>query len=241
MNKKFPWITAHTGCMGTPDNTMESALVGLQSGADFIEVDIRCTKDGVAFLAHDSVVKTESGKLINVYDLTLEELKALYKQNGIPHEVAVLDEVLDQVRFYDKKINLDLKGPMAANAMVKSVRKMNMKDWVVVSGCTFEIAYFFKNSYPELDLYLNTDKFSNISVFNERNCLNAISCGCFGINLDYHMCNPELIELARSQGLLVSVWTVNGEKEMKEMLEMGVDSITTRNVPALLELKKTKL
>lgn len=235
MGRKFPLITAHTGCMDTPDNTIESALVGLESGADFIEVDVRSTKDKVAFLAHDYRIMSNDGKILNVYDLTLKELKVISRESN--NEIALLDDVLDMVRSYDKRINLDLKGPFAAEAMVKSIKKMNVRDRVVISGCGYELVYYLKHMYPDLDFYLNADDFYFFEQFNEQNVRNALSASCIGINLEYQKCNPRLIEVAKENSLLISVWTVDDEDNMKKMIEMGVDSITTRNVPALLKLK----
>ncbi|OQP06094.1 hypothetical protein B1691_17245, partial [Geobacillus sp. 47C-IIb] len=55
---KRPLITAHTGCMNTPPNSIESILEGIKAGADIIEVDVRATKDGVAVLLHDEKIVT---------------------------------------------------------------------------------------------------------------------------------------------------------------------------------------
>lgn len=45
---KRPLITAHSGCMGTAPNSLQSVAAGLRAGAEVIEVDVRMTRDGVA-------------------------------------------------------------------------------------------------------------------------------------------------------------------------------------------------
>ena len=48
-----PYITAHSGCENTPDNSLESVRAGMALGADFVEVDVRLDPDGVPRLSHD--------------------------------------------------------------------------------------------------------------------------------------------------------------------------------------------
>ena len=43
MNKK-PTVTAHAGCCGTEDNSMESLIKAVEVGADILEFDLRFTE-----------------------------------------------------------------------------------------------------------------------------------------------------------------------------------------------------
>ena len=58
-----------------------------------------------------------------------------------------------------------------------------------------------------------------------------------GINgIDYHFTyfkkHPEWVKQAHDLGMSVNVWTVDNEKDIKLMRDLGVDQITTNN-PAL--------
>ena len=46
-------ITAHSGCEGAPDNSIEHILAAIASGAEMIEVDVRQAPDGTLYLSHD--------------------------------------------------------------------------------------------------------------------------------------------------------------------------------------------
>ena len=46
-------ITAHSGCEGTPDNSLEHIHAAIASGAEMIEVDVRQAENGLLYLSHD--------------------------------------------------------------------------------------------------------------------------------------------------------------------------------------------
>ena len=52
---KHIMITAHSGCEGTPDNSMESIRKGIELGADCIEIDIRMDPHGEQRLTHNEL------------------------------------------------------------------------------------------------------------------------------------------------------------------------------------------
>ena len=47
---------------------------------------------------------------------------------------------------------------------------------------------------------------------------------------------PTLVEKAHRSGILISVWTVDQPEDMKRMIAMGVDSITTNYPDRLIRL-----
>ena len=52
-------ITAHTGCMNTEENSIESMETGIENGAKIIEFDVNFLSDGTAILAHDEPTGNE--------------------------------------------------------------------------------------------------------------------------------------------------------------------------------------
>ena len=48
-------ITAHTGCLGTKANSLDSLRAALESGANAVEFDVRFQTDGTPVLSHDAV------------------------------------------------------------------------------------------------------------------------------------------------------------------------------------------
>ena len=47
-------VTAHSGCMGLADNSLEAMEAGIEAGAQIVEFDLNYTSDGAPVLSHDS-------------------------------------------------------------------------------------------------------------------------------------------------------------------------------------------
>lgn len=234
---KGPLITAHSGCMNTPENSIQSVLEGIRAGADVIEVDIRVSKDQVVLLRHDESVSTTNG-ISMIQDLTFEELKNHVKNT----EILQLETVLPFIKESNTMINLDIKEDSAIAPMIQVVEKYGMRDQVIISGCEKERAANLKNNYRPYQVLLNANTRAglqslekNYESFIKETCQDAISASCCGINIHYHICKEELLDLAKVRCLPVLVWTIDEPFEMENFIDMGVHSITTHEVKQLIE------
>ncbi|MCK4543876.1 MAG: glycerophosphodiester phosphodiesterase [Spirochaetales bacterium] len=248
MNSSFPLITAHSGFDNTQANTIESVLIGIEAGADFIEVDVRATKDDIAVLFHDETITTRSHGPLKINNLTFPELIELEKNNEILHrqriKITRIEEVIEAAKNRGGFLNLDLKDDSCAAPMVKAVKAVNMVDSVIISGCEVVRASFVKKTYPEFQVLLNANEnlfksdTINYSEAIREICRNAVSASCCGINIHHKYLSDEIIDLAYSRYLPVSVWTLNAEDSLEDYLKMGLYSITTLAVHALVEKRK---
>jgi glycerophosphoryl diester phosphodiesterase len=60
--------------------------------------------------------------------------------------------------------------------------------------------------------------------------------GAVGINFNKDSATKELVDTFHENNLLVSIWTVNEEKDMFKILYFAPDNITTRNPDVLKTL-----
>ncbi len=235
---KKPLITAHTGCMNTPPNSLQSVLEGLQAGADIIEVDVRATKDGIVVLLHDEELITPDG-IRQVQELSFEEMKRLAQYDGVVR----LEEVLPLIKEQHRVINLDVKEDSAIDPMIKTVEAYHMRDYAIITGCEAERAAYLKEHHRPYQVLLNasirlyeTYK-GDYASFMQETCRDAISASCCGININYHLCQQELLDYARLRCLPVLVWTVDDAHEMERFLDMDVQSITSNRIDKLIRLR----
>ncbi len=71
-------LIGHRGAAGiAPENTLRAISAALALKVDYIEIDVRLTRDGVPIVLHDASLKRTTGVKKNVSLLTLSEIKAL--------------------------------------------------------------------------------------------------------------------------------------------------------------------
>lgn len=96
-----PLILAHRGASGyAPENTMAAFELAEKLGADFIELDVRMSRDGELVVIHDSTVDRTTDFTGNVDQYTLRELQGMdagsyfsvkYSDQGIVSLQQVMD------------------------------------------------------------------------------------------------------------------------------------------------------
>ncbi|MBI5091019.1 MAG: glycerophosphodiester phosphodiesterase family protein [Candidatus Hydrogenedentes bacterium] len=131
------YVMAHRGAhQGIPENTLAAYQKGIDLGVDFVEIDIRTTKDGKYVSCHNATVDsytngTGTGK---VRDHTLEELRAMdfgsrvgpqFKGTKIPTFEEILNLCKGKVGIY-----LDFKDADMAE-VAKIIKDHGMEHEVV--------------------------------------------------------------------------------------------------------------
>lgn len=205
-------ITAHTGCIGTDENSLDSIKKGEENGADIIEFDLYFDKDGNPVLSHDEPTGNE---------VTLEEafkLLATYK---------------------DTKANVDVKTVDALEKVYPSAVKYNVQDRIFYTGINDGFVEAVKEKSPEMKYYLNVNV-DNKKNKDEEYLLSLVekvkSAGAIGINFNYKSASKELVDIFHENGLLVSIWTVDNKYNMYKILSFGPDNITTKRPDKLAKI-----
>ncbi len=131
-------VIAHRGGAGiAPENTLAAIRQAIRLKADYVEVDVRTTKDGELVIMHDSAVDRTTNGTGNVRDLTLAEIRALKVKNAFgasfkDQSVPTFDEVLALCRG---KVNVYLDHKDGDTARIlDALRKRRMERSVVVYG-----------------------------------------------------------------------------------------------------------
>ena len=205
-------ITAHTGCMKTEENSLESIKAGVENGAKIVEFDLYFNDKGEPVLAHDEPVGGE---------VTLDEAFAYISE------------------FEGIKVNVDIKTVDALEKVYPSAKANNMEDRIFYTGVKDEFVDAVKKDSPQVKYYLNVDvdKSKNTDKEYLLSLVEKVkNAGAIGINFNYKSASKELVEIFHENGLLVSIWTVNNEYNMYKILSFGPDNITTRNPDELSKI-----
>lgn len=207
-------ITAHTGCMGTKANSLDSIKNGVENGASVVEFDLYFTKDGEPVLSHDKPVGGE----------------------------VTLDEAFEFISKYDGlKINVDIKTCNALEKVYPAAQKYGVENRIFYTGVKDEFVESVKKGSPEVTYFLNVgvDKSKNTDREYLLTLVEKVkNAGAVGINFNYKNASKKLVDIFHENGLLVSIWTVDNEYNMYKILSFAPDNITTRNPDKLSQTLK---
>ena len=195
--------TAHTGCMGTEDNSLESIEVGVENGAQIVEFDVRYYKQNPV-LAHDEPKGDE----------------------------VTLKEAFLKVKEYENlKVNVDIKSTEYLQKVQIIAEETGVSDRIFFTGIEESDVDIVKKTCPDVQYYLNVDVLSPRKQ-SEEYLLSLVekikSCGAVGINFNKVKATQELVDIFHENGLLVSIWTVNTGLKMRKILSFAPNNITTR-------------
>ena len=205
-------VTAHTGSMGSPDNSIESLIVGMNSGADIIEFDLNFTDDKTPVLSHNA---PETDAV-----LLSDALAVISKNSSI-------------------RMNIDVKTPDDLAAVEKFLKEYGLDSRAFMTGISMKFIPAVKEQCSYLTYYLNY--YPEESVINDDDFLSETArivkeCGALGLNLNHSLISPKLVEYMHREKLLVSGWTANDEETMIKLINAGVDNITTCRPDELIKL-----
>lgn len=156
------YVIAHRGAHhGIPENSLPAYQKAIDLGCDFVEIDVRTTKDGKFVSVHNSNIDGYvEGKTGSVRNMTLAELKLLdigektgkkWKNTRIPTFEEILQLCQGKIGIY-----LDLKDA-AIPELMAIIRKYNMERdilWYIPYQYIMQIEnvdQLFGNSYPMPD------------------------------------------------------------------------------------------
>ncbi len=208
-------VTAHTGCEGTKDNSLDAITLGYGNGADIVEFDLNFNADGVPVLSHDKPKGNE---------VTLDEAFALVAgYNGL-------------------QVNVDVKNPLDLTMVKTLAEKHGIADRFFFTGIGEEWAPVVREQTPDIIYYLNTsvDK----SRIDDKEYISELiskvkETGAAGLNIHFGSCSRLMVDMLHAEGLKVSVWTVNKKSAMRKVLTYGCDNITTRKISDLMSFVRT--
>jgi len=220
-------VTGHRGSSGgMPENTLSSLRLAIAEGADFAEMDYQETKDGVVVAFHDKNLRRLTGLNRNVWEMTLEQLKALdvgawFSQRFEGERIPTLDEVLLESKGRIR-LNIELKthgreSGRLASTVVNSIRRTQFADDCVITSTDYEILKQVRRLDPSLRL--------GIIVTARVGRLHKLDVDFYSVQLAY--ATVSFIREAHNRGRDVHVWTVNEPRMMRLIMDRGVDNIIT--------------
>jgi glycerophosphoryl diester phosphodiesterase len=205
------WVIAHRGASwDEKENTLPAFERAIALGADYVELDVQMSADDALVVFHD----LELDRLTPLAGPLRRRSVAELREVGIP----TLEEVLDLARGRIG-VMAELKGAhlYRRRGFVARAAALFGRDVVVVSFQR-QALLEMKRQRPELRLIQHVGL--GVSI-------RSASSYAWGVGFWDPRVTSRGIRRARRFGLVTTVYTVNDEPRMRELVELGADGIFT--------------
>ena len=226
-------VIAHRGYWRAP-GAAQNSIVALQR-ADQIkcfgsECDVLQTRDGVLVVHHDAHIGPDK---ILIEEADYDQIKDIVLSNGetvptLPQYLKELKKCKNTLLVLEiKEHSTDQKMLRATRDIVKMVNRMGLKKKVYYISFMPTICDELVRIAPKSQVAYLSNQMTPRQV-KERSYT--------GVDFHYSQFekNPLWVQECHELGLNVNVWTVNTEELMNQMLDLGVDFITT-DYPEVLQ------
>ena len=192
-------------------NTLASFDAAVDIGVDMIEFDVRCS-GGDLVLAHGPL-------------------------DALVRDCPTLDQALnhlDQPRFADLELNVDVKSAGCEAAILDALRRHDMKDRALISSRIVPVLDRVKQLDPEVQTGVSVG--GRIARHGQhwhgwRNAvLDAIAGGRFDALMANHkLVGQALVDAVRDRGGEIYCWTVDSRPILERLESLEVSGITTND------------
>lgn len=249
--EREPLVSAHRGgpMPGYPENALETFENATKLGANFVEMDMALTSDGVIVLMHDSTLDRTTTCIGLVISITYEDLLKcdLVDNDGIvtAFKVPTLKDTLSWVGG-KVVLKLDFKKGVPYARVVEAVRHAGAHNNIMLISYNLKQARAMHAVGPELML--------SVSIYNEAMLAGVKASGLpidqlvawVGVKLG----SKAFYDLLHEHGLYINMGTLGpkhrsidgkiertgDDSEYLRIFDLGVDIMSTDRVSAVTKV-----
>jgi glycerophosphoryl diester phosphodiesterase len=243
-------VIAHRGGAGLmPENTLAAFKNGIALKSDFIEMDAHLTKDGIPVIIHDATLERTTDGFGSVSNFTLAQLQtynAAAKSLSVnsKEQIPTFAQVLDLAKPANIKVEVEIKVPPQGRhngieqKMIDEIVARDMIDRVQISSFNMDVIKEVKALNPKIKpvALMSVDFFRIYEINTPKTIVDhvtSLGAEIIAVNKDY--LNAKLVQEARARKVVVEVWTVDNESDIKKFVAMGVDGIISNRPDKLKE------
>ena len=233
-------VIGHRGAPAlAPENTLPSFVRAIELGVDYIEFDVRASKDGRLVIMHDETVNrtTSAGGLVSSYSLTLLRKLDAGRWFGEEFRNVRIPTVEEVLRLAKGKtaVAIHIKQEGIEDEVLNMVREFKMiHDCMILAPLT--LSRKIKLSEPRIPIQ------ADLPEINPRDAIDMLAENLVDIaSIHIKKLSKRLVRLCHRSGLLVNVWDVDKPEQVKECEESDVDFITTNDPKTVLETLRNLL
>jgi glycerophosphoryl diester phosphodiesterase len=219
-------VTAHRGhARAAPENTLSAMRKAIESGADYAEMDVQQTAEGVVVLLHDRDLMRVAGVSRRLDELSYAEVRRLdvgswFDPSFAGERVPTLEEVITLCRG-KIRLNIEMKffGPdrRLVPEVARILREQDFESDCLVTSLNYDALLEVKRHNPRLR--------TGFTVAHSVGDISRLEVDALSVRAEH--LSDELLRAAYRRGLEVHVWNVNDARQMAQQIKRGVNNIIT--------------
>jgi len=224
-------VLAHRGASyAAPENTLAAFRRAGLERADFVELDVQESSDGVVMVAHDSDLMKVARKPLKIWSSTAAQLQAVdigsyFSSAYADQRMPTLAEALAACKG-STRVDIELKNyghdQRLEERVIGVVEAAGMQEQVVTMSLSGTMVARMKRLRPDWS--------SGLLIARAVGDVSRLPVDFLAI--ESKMAGRELVRTAHAAGKPVYVWTVNDAQRMIRLMSLGVDGLITDR-PAL--------
>jgi glycerophosphoryl diester phosphodiesterase len=228
-------ITAHRGSSkAAPENTLAAIERAIEDGADYAEIDVQETADGVVVVIHDTDLKRITGLGEKIWDVTYDEIRELDFGSWFSPEFAGerIPTLVEAIELADQRIGLNIEIKLNGHernlveSVVRIVEESDFESQCIVTSLS-------RRALDEVER-LNPRLKRGYIAYQTMGSIERIDTDYLVLNAK--LATPLAVMAAHDAGKEILVWTVNDAVRMSFMIDRGVDGILTDYPEVLVEV-----
>jgi glycerophosphoryl diester phosphodiesterase len=232
-------IIAHRGAShDAPENTLSAVRLAWEQGADAVEVDVHCSRDGKIVVIHDPTLRKLARCSGKVCDKSVAELKQMdvgtWKHSRWAGErIPTVEEALETIPkgkrlFIEIKCSADCV-PELARAIERSGASPQSVVIIAFSLATITEA---KGALPEVEACWIVERKRNWRTGRWTPAADWViervrKAGLDGVDMGMRGLHTKFVEEIKAAKLKCYVWTVDSPSAAARLIAAGLDGVTT--------------
>lgn len=223
-NITFGRVIAHRGASAhAPENTLAAFRKAKELGAQWVECDVRLTRDGEAVIFHDSRLhRTTNGKGW-VRWKRYADLMSLDAGEG--ERIIRLEELLDCLDSLALSLHLEIKPSFGrvhhtTRKVMHILNQYELKNTeICISSFSPKSLHTVRALHSFIHLGLSMDRWRK----NWQKVADQLSC--VSVHCSKKILTPDRVLEIKNTGRQVLAYTVNDRAEAEKLYQMGVDTV----------------
>ncbi len=237
---------AHRGWSARyPENTLPAFQKAVEAGADMIELDVQCTRDGQVVVLHDKTVDRTTDGSGRVCDLSLQKVKSLdcggwFSPAFRGERVPTLGETIEALKDSPVKLCVEVKGRDAegveqtVSRTIQIIQEHNVLERCILTSFLPEALALARRLQPLIPTALDPDEETRFTAWDL--CAQVLRIGGNILSLRHDWLTQALVDEVHAHGIPIWTWTVNEPEAMRRAVAFGADGIMTDDPAGLREV-----